>query len=324
MGLFDFLKKKNDEATPAPTTPPAAPGKPEAGTPETPAAAERKGPRYSRPQYTSPTATPAPVMPPMPVSPVPPMPPQPAFEPQNALEEALMRAANEPQFRPIFYQELLGHELIILPLPSEGRDSGEITIEPGSEVKLQMLNDNKLPVFSSLERVFEGGIVPEGVPYLRMRGFDFFNMVRGAECVLNPFSPVGKLLTNQELEDLLSGTLNEEGPQGLAPDTRVQLSQPAEYPTALAESIRKFSMAQPLVQAVYLAQMQVEGTPEPSRLLLGFQIEGEDASFLQEMGPFVQPYLQEGQLVDMMVLNPDPNDPLAGYFRQTEPVYQKA
>ncbi|MCR5889798.1 enhanced serine sensitivity protein SseB C-terminal domain-containing protein [Hymenobacter sp. J193] len=256
--------------------------------------------------------------------PIPPMPPQPAFVPTNALEEALMRAANEPEFRPIFYQQLLSHELIILPLPAEGRDTGEITIEPGSEIQLQMLNDNKLPIFSSVERVFEGGIVPEGMPYLRMRGFDFFNMVRGAECVLNPFSPVGKLLTAQELEELLSGNLIEDTSQEAAPEARVQLGQPADYPTALADSVREFSQAQPLVKAVYLAQLQVEGSPEPPRLLLGFDIEGEDPAFLQDMGPFVQPHLREGELIDMMVISTAADDPLAAYFRQTEPVYQKA
>ncbi|ALD20752.1 enhanced serine sensitivity protein SseB C-terminal domain-containing protein [Hymenobacter sp. DG25A] len=320
MGLFDFLKsKKAAESTPAAAPTPSTPNP---GT----SAPEAAGPRYKRPNYTSPAPVELP-LPPLPPMKQPIMPPMPTFEPNNALEGALLQAAQDPASRALFYRELLRQNLVILPaFDEENPATGLVVPEPGMQIQLQVLNDGKLPVFSSLERVYENGAVSGDVAYMLISGLDYFRMVQGAECVLNPFSPFGKLLTVPELEDLLAGNLSgsDEELEGSLADKRVSLDQPDERPVALIEAVRVFCAARPAIEAVYLAQLTVEDNPGPARLLLGFTIDNDDASMFPEMGPVVQGHLAQDQTIDLMLINPSAEDPLANYFRGTEPIYQRA
>ena len=307
MGLFDFLKPKNQPAdAPAPTPPPAA-GAPAADAPS--------GPRYKGANYTLPTPAAAPVPPP----PLP-APPQPAFEPVNQLEEALLRAATEPAARPLFYQGLLQEEVLVVLHPQENLAKGEITPTEGMEIQLQVLTDGKIPVFTALERIREGAVELADLSYLRLRGFDLFQMVQGTDCALNPFSAVGKLLPAQELADLLAGHLTgaDAGQQ-----VQVTLGEPTDYPTALADALRAYCATNPAIERAYLAQMQLQNSPEPPRLLLAFQAVDNDPAFLQEVGPVVQPHVEGQQTLDMLLIDPTSPEPINQYFLQTEPFYQK-
>ncbi|OUJ72273.1 enhanced serine sensitivity protein SseB C-terminal domain-containing protein [Hymenobacter crusticola] len=314
MGLFDFLKSK--KPTDAPATP--APADSSAAPTTTPGAA---GPRYKGSNYTAPApaAPPAPVIPPMP-----PMPQPPAFQPTNILEELLMRAATEPQVRPGFYQALLQEEVIVITAPKEGVPAGEVTVEAGSEIQLQVLHDGKIPVFTSKDRIFDGENVPEPLSYLRLRGFDLFNMVQGADCALNPFSVVGKLLPAAEIADLLSGNLFQGA--GAPPEgAQMLIGPPAEEPTALIEALRAYCAEHPFIEVAHLAELRLENSEEPPRLLLAFQTETNDPAFLQELGPVIQGNLSSThQFVDMMLIDPSSDEPLNQYFQQVEPTYQRA
>lgn len=312
MGLFDFLKSKKqptDISAPPALAPSSAP----------PATGPRyKGATFTSPVAAAPTPAPAPMM-------MPPPPPMPAFEPLNRLEEMLLRAAADPDGRPDFYRALLQEDVLVLTQPKEDQAPGEIPVSQNMEVQLQVLHDGKIPVFTAPERIYDSSIVKEEVPYLRLSGFDLFQMVQGADCALNPFSSLGKLLMASEITELLSGQLFEAEPHQIAPDTQVLLGQPAEFPTALVESLSTYAAKQPLIQAVYLAQMQLPDSPEPPRLLLGFEVEGEDTAFLQEIGAVIQHHLDAThQFVDIVLVSPESQEPLSHYFYQTEPVYQRS
>ncbi|SNC61581.1 SseB protein N-terminal domain-containing protein [Hymenobacter gelipurpurascens] len=328
MGLFDFLKKKPEDAA-APissTTPSAAPATaPEAAAPE--ATDKPSGPRYKGSNYQMPAAPSSAPMPQIPQAPpiaIPPMPDMGSFQPTNILEQLLLQAATDPAFRSPFYQAVLGEEVIVVMAPQEGMEPGETTPTEGMEIQLQVLHDGKIPVFTSVERIFESGAVPpESVTYMRLRGHDFFTMVQGAECALNPFSPVGKLLAADEIAALLSGQLFEmPNPE----DMQVALNQPAEEPVALKEALREYAAGQDHVQAIYLAEMQMQHNPEERRLLLAFHTdqEGQDPAFLQDLGPIIQGNIGEAQFVDLMLIDPNSQEPLIQYLLQTEPVYRRA
>ncbi|UYZ63841.1 enhanced serine sensitivity protein SseB [Hymenobacter weizhouensis] len=329
MGLFDFLKKK-PEADPAPAPTPS-PTPTEGAVSPAPESAKPAGPRYKGANYQMPDApapAPVPFIPPappisMPEQPAQLAPEQLAFQPTNILEQLLLQAAMDPQFRSPFYQALLGEEVYVVMAPKEGQEPGELTPQEGMEIQLQVLHDSKIPVFTSLERIYDNGAVPENsVTYLRLRGHDFFQMVQNADCALNPFSSLGKLLAADEIQALLAGQLFEApAPQ----DMQVALSQPAEEPTALIEALRAYCAQQPHIQAVYLTQMHLQNAPnEAPRLLLGFHTEQQDPSFLQELGPVLQGNLTQAQFVDLMLIDPNSQEPLVQYLLQTTPVYQRA
>jgi hypothetical protein len=331
MGLFDFLKKK-DEGTPAPapTTTPAAGDSSAPATPTEPA--KSAGPRYKGSNYQAPAApapAPMPFIPPAPPIPLPGMmdqapaaPQLPDFQPLNILEQLLMQAAVEPQFRSPFYQALLGEEVVVVMAGQEGQEPGEVTPTEGMEIQLQALHDGKIAVFTAVERIFDNGAVPENsVAYLRLRGHDFFTMVKGADCALNPFSAVGKLLEAAEIDALLAGQLFE---MPAPADVQVSLHQPEPEPTELLEGLREYSTTQDHIRTVYLTEMRMQNSPEQARLLVAFDTESQDPAFLQDLGPIIQGKIGEAQFVDLMLIDPASEEPLIQYLLTTEPVYKRA
>ncbi|HEX8656369.1 MAG TPA: enhanced serine sensitivity protein SseB C-terminal domain-containing protein [Hymenobacter sp.] len=311
MGLLDFLKNKPADEKPANSPTPAAPGTPPAAT-EKPAG----GPRYQGAKFTAPAE---------PIAPVPtfqlPEPPPMPFEPENVLEQLLLLAATDENARPAFYQALLQEEILMVLAPMEGIAAGEVVLSEGQEIQLQVLSDGKLPIFSSVPRLSDGGTDNGPVSYVRLPGHAFFGMVQGQDCVLNPFSPAGKLLPKDELAALLAGQLT--GPTSPAGgDAQVLLSQPTNYPTAVAEAVGAWCATQPHIATAYLAQMQLADNPDVPRLLLAFESNHPDPSFMQELGPVLQGKTDAYQFVDLMLLDKASNEGVNPYFRTIEPFYQ--
>ncbi|MCI1187210.1 enhanced serine sensitivity protein SseB C-terminal domain-containing protein [Hymenobacter sp. DH14] len=308
MGLFDFLKNKpaDTPATPPPATPNATPA---------PADKPAGGPRYQGAKFTAPVE-PEPVVPTYQVPEPQPLP----FEPENVLEQLLLLAATQEEARPAFYQALLQEEILMILAPMEGIEPGEVTLAEGQEIQLQVLSDGKLPIFSSPPRLTDGGIDNGPVSYVRIPGHAFFNMIQGQDCVLNPFSPAGKILPKDELAALLAGQLT--GPLSPAGgDAQVLLSQPAEMPEGVIEAVTAWAATQPHIEAAYLAQMQVATNPDVPRLLLAFISSTPDPSFMQELGPVLEGKTNAYQFIDLMLLNPESEEGVNPYFRTIAPFY---
>ncbi|GAA4047205.1 hypothetical protein GCM10022409_36700 [Hymenobacter glaciei] len=309
MGLFDFLKNKpaDTPATPSPAAPTA-----------TPAAADKPagGPRYQGAKFTAPVE-PEPIVPTYQLPEPLPLP----FEPENVLEQLLLLAATDENARPAFYQALLQEEILMILAPMEGVGTGEVVLAEGQEIQLQVLSDGKLPIFSSVPRLSDGGVDNGPVSYVRIPGHAFFSMIQGQDCVLNPFSPAGKILPKDEIAALLNGQLT--GPLSPAGgDAQVMLNQPAEMPQAVADAVAAWAAGQSHIEAAYLAQMQVATNPDVPRLLLAFISTNPDPGFMQELGPVLEGKTNVYQFVDLMLLNPESEEGVNPYFRTIEPFYK--
>ena len=328
MGLFDFLKNK-PESAPATPTPPAAPAPPsptaapEAAAAPTAPAAPKSGPRY---QGSAHVAPPAPALPTPPAPP--PMPTQlPAgpefpYEPQNVLEHLLLLAPVDENARPAFYQALLQENILMVLAPAEGQATGEVQLAEGQEIQLQVLQDGRLPIFSSAARLSDGNMDVSTISWVPIPGQAFFAMTQGQDCVLNPFSAAGKLLPAAEIEALLAGQFSQQG--GLPADAQVVLNAP-ELPEGLAESLADFGAANADILAIYVAQMQLAGNEaQPPRLLLGFDTISHDPEFMQQLGPALEGRTGNFQHVDLMLLDLTSDEGVNPYFQQPEvqPVYK--
>ncbi|MFD1872832.1 enhanced serine sensitivity protein SseB C-terminal domain-containing protein [Hymenobacter bucti] len=320
MGLLDIFKNK-PQPTPSATPTPA----PVEGTPATPKA----GPRYQGSNYVAPAApTPVPapgqqfVAPPMPEPGDMPEMPELPFQPENILEELLLLATMNEAARPDFYRALLGEEILLVLAPQEGQAPGEVVLEEGAQIQLQVLQDNKIPVFSSVARMSDGGVDNSPVTYVRLPGHAFFQMTQGQDVVLNPFSVAGKLLPADEIGAMLSGQLTQPG--GLPPDAQVTLSQPENMPEGLEDSLRTFGATVPSIRAIYLAQMTLANDPsQPARLLLAFDTTDQNPEFLPQLGPALEGRTGEFQHVDLMLLDLNSEEGVNPYFKmpEVEPVY---
>src|ERR1700743_3196879 len=103
-----------------------------------------------------------------------------AFVPENALEEALDRAAADPMARVAFYHALMDAPLVVF---------GRAAAAPGSaqqNLTISSLRHNGreyLPIFSAKSRLvtFAG----EAAAYFEMPGRQLFETTKGANFVLN-------------------------------------------------------------------------------------------------------------------------------------------
>jgi len=318
MGLFDFLKPKPDQAgQPAPAANPAA--NPAADAGNDPAAGPPKtGPRYQGANFVAPAE---------PVAPAPQAPLPPPFEPENVLEQLLLLAPTDEAARPAFYQALLREDILMVLAPGEDQATGEVQLAEGQQIQLQVLQDGRLPIFTSAARLADGGTDASLISYVRLPGHAFFSMTQGQDCVLNPFSPAGKLLPADEITALLARQLapgGPGGPEGLPPDAQVTLSAPAELPAGLADALRAFGQGHATIRAIYLAQMQlVAGPGQPPRLLLGFDTTDQNPDFLPELGPALEGRTGGFQHVDLMLVDLTSDEGVNPYFRlpEVEPVY---
>ncbi|WP_338840930.1 SseB family protein [Flavobacterium ginsenosidimutans] len=127
--------------------------------------------------------------------------------PENELEKCLMQAASNFSTQKEFYHKLLESQLFIVTSENTISEIGSQTPEQNTTVQCFIFENGHIPIFTSVNRIFEKGIMEKNVPYLTLKGQDLFEVLNGATFVLNPFSDFAKELIPEEIESILNGTI---------------------------------------------------------------------------------------------------------------------
>jgi hypothetical protein len=248
-------------------------------------------------------------------------PKQDGFGNENILEKSLRKAATEPAYRAEFYKNLLSENLIVL-TDKVTLPEGVQTLQENTNVNIATLPDGKIPVFTSTSKIFDKGIIKKEVPFLQMKGEDLFNLATGATFILNPYSDYGKELLPAETESLLKGTILTDHHKQITvqEETKVQIGQPANYPTEIVNSLKKLFQERPGVKAAYLGWIFNPSSGQPPHLIFALDIEGERQSITNEAGFTAQQLSQPNEIIDFIQI--DNNGGLCDYFtEQTKPFY---
>ena len=239
------------------------------------------------------------------------------------LEQLLKKAATEPKFREEFYKRLLTNELIVIthnsPIPR-----GEIVLQENTSVNIIHYDDGTIPVFTSTDRIFDKGVVKEQVEYMQMTGENLFGLAKGAKYILNPYSDYGKELLADEIEQLLNGTILTDTVQTMKieKETKVQIGQPAKYPTEITNSLKDLFSEKPNVKAAYVGWIFVPDSNEPAHYIFGIDIEGDWGNLTQEAGSFAKQFLERHEFVDFIKI--DNKGGVCDYFlKETKPFYER-
>lgn len=126
---------------------------------------------------------------------------------ENELEKFLRQATSNFSAQKEFYQKLLENQLFIVTSKNSISEIGRKTEKENTTVQCFTFESGQIPIFTSVNRIFEKGIMEKNVPYLSLKGQDLFEVLNGATFVLNPFSDFVKELIPQEIENLLNGTI---------------------------------------------------------------------------------------------------------------------
>lgn len=239
--------------------------------------------------------------------------------PENELENTLMLAATNSSKRHEFYMKLLWNELIVLTDKTDKQ--GTQILEENTSVKIVTFEDGKIPVFTSTNRIFDKGIIKEEVPFMALKGQNLFEVTKGATFILNPYSDYGKELIPNEIERLLNGSIfDQSNEMKIEEETKIQIGQPAEYPTNLVKALKKFFAEKETVKAAYLAAVKMDNSEELPHIMIAIDIEGDRKEITNEAGPIAEKY-HNNKTVDFIQID-HTNGGISEYFlKNTQPFY---
>ena len=239
------------------------------------------------------------------------------------LETLVQKAATEPAYRAEFYKRLLSDELIII-TQNSGRQQGNHILQEETKVNIVSYPDGKIPVFTSTDRIFDKGVVKEEVEYMQMKGENLFDLAKGATFLLNPYSDYGKELLPDEVERMLSGKILTDTSKTLTieKETKVQIGQPAKYPTDIINSLKILFTNKPNLKAAYLGWIFDPESGEPPHYIFGLEADGDIENLTQEAGFTAKQFLESDEFVDFIKV--DKKNGLSEYFlKSVEPFYKR-
>jgi hypothetical protein len=238
------------------------------------------------------------------------------------IETLLSEASAEPGLRPLFYKTLLQAELIVL--TDKANDTGARVLKENEKVRFLSLSDGSLPAFTSTQRIFDGGVVKNEVPFMSLNAKALFEITAGTTIVLNPFSDHAKEFTPAEIQQLLSGRLSD-GPQvqEIKKETHIRIGQPAHFLKEMENSIVTYCKTQPMIEAAFIAMMQDVDSGESPNLVLGIKISGDEEMVFNELSEVVKVHLKPDEHIDFIKISDDDDLGLSGYFKTIHPFYSR-
>jgi hypothetical protein len=244
----------------------------------------------------------------------------------NRLEQALVRASDDPSARNDLYRVLLESAVLVLGSPGES-DGGDDESEPAGEIRIlhSLKPDGSplIPFFSSTEAL-ENAIAEER-SHMEIPARALFEATRGAWLYLNPRSAVGTEFSPDEVEYLLS-LETESGAEwtGIAGETEFLLSHPAEYPVAMVEALAAFLSTRENVQAAWVASIDNPNDDDPSHLVIGIEADGDWEEVIREAGTIAADTAPGEEPIDLFRVIRE-ESMLARYFAEKSvPFYERS
>ena len=124
----------------------------------------------------------------------------------NELEILLGQAMQEPELRIKFYEILINSDIFVIS-DKAAFDIKDNLAPYGSEINIATWaksDENKTPIvpfFSSVECLRKA--IDGEATYMQLSCIDFFKIISGTSCVLNPFSEVYKEFSVKEMQILI-------------------------------------------------------------------------------------------------------------------------
>lgn len=240
-----------------------------------------------------------------------------------SLETIVQKAVTEPAYRAEFYKRMLSDDLIII-TQNSGTQKGSQILEEDTKVNIVSFPDGAIPVFTSTDRIFDKGVIKEEVEYMKIKGENLFDLAKGATFILNPYSDYGKELLPDEIEKMLSGKILSDTSKALTIEkkTKVQIGQPAKYPTDIINSLKILFANMPNLKAAYLGWIFDSESGEPPHYIFGLDADGDIENITQEAGFTAKQFLEQDEFVDFIKV--DKKNGLSNYFLESvEPFYKR-
>ena len=250
------------------------------------------------------------------------------FKPENDLERALVRAADDASARVPFFEQLIDAELTLALVESRGKGG------PGGgyEVPEVMADDVAfVPIFTADSRV-EAMFGFERMMKVRQTFRQILEQIDGANFVLNPGSEYGREISEDDVKAMLAGDFEKAAESddfavdgGFDEEDEQPLPQvvgrPSPQPTHLVKPLVKLFSGLREVRAVYLAQSLFPGADGVKRLVIGIECDGDLDVVLDHVGEVLDEVAKPSDVIDFVSV---PGSPLDGYFeKDNQPIFRR-
>lgn len=129
------------------------------------------------------------------------------IHPEN-FDELFDLASKDVTYRPLFYRTILEMELFLLVDPESNLTSGVLISDNNTKLQVKVWEDGKVPVFTSIDKIFDNGIIRGKESYVAINGKVIFAMFNNPTTfLLNPYSRPSKEFLPDEIIRLLTGEL---------------------------------------------------------------------------------------------------------------------
>lgn len=125
---------------------------------------------------------------------------------EPTFEALLKKAVVEPAYRIDIYARILSEKFFVL--TEEGMfPQGSFITNGNTKAQVRTLNNGSVPIFTSTDRIFDGGVIKTEVCFLELEGKDLLKMSTGKALIINPYSDFGKEILPSEIEQILDGSI---------------------------------------------------------------------------------------------------------------------
>ena len=221
--------------------------------------------------------------------------------PQN-IDEILRLASKDIAYRPLFYRTILETELYILIYPEDNLPKVKFTADGNTTIKIRTLSDGAVPVFTSEEKIYDNAVIKGQVDYVVMKGQAFFDAFQNPpRILLNPYSRSSKEFLPDEIKDLRTAQLyNIDEERTIKAETTINIGMPANYPTELVTTLKKYFASRQEVEEVYLALMHDLKSKESPHLIIGIKAAKNLNPIFEEMADLIKHHIPKEEFVDMI------------------------
>lgn len=246
------------------------------------------------------------------------------FKPENDLERALVRAAQDPAARVPFLKTLLDAELSFALIDASKQKGGS---GAGYEIpEVEADGVGFVPIFTADSRV-EAMFGKDRMMIVRQTFRQIIEQVDDSGFVLNPGSDFGRELTEADVKAMLAGDFekaaesDEAGGEGEEAPLPAAIGRPSPAPTHLTGPLAKMFATIPGVRAAHIGQALFPDSHGAKRLVIGIAADGDLDMIFDRMGEVLDEVAKPSDVIDFV---PVPGSPLDGYFeRDANPFYRK-
>ena len=218
---------------------------------------------------------------------------------EAALEALLEKVGEGPGAAEEFYRGLLTSPLYVI-TDEEGEGARNLSEGDTLAIVNFTMPDGTpyVPVFTSLPELQK--TLDEPGNYVSLQGWDLFNMVRGADVVVNPANENGIHMTPAFIEQVLqhfavtTNVVEEE--------TQVMVGQPAQDPVELKQAIAAVFERDGSVQSAHLCLMVKPGNDRSLLIGVVFRPGQERRDVFNIAGAAAGPFIPPDHALDFIII----------------------